>query len=212
MKTIAIKGDVRTEMGKAATKQIRAAGMVPCVVYGKDQHVHFSTYQADFKNLVYTNNTYKVLLDVDGKKYNAILQDLQFHPVSEDILHADFLEVSEEIPVTVELPLKMEGTSPGVRGGGRIQMKYRKLKIKGLLKDIPEFVLANISSLDLGQSLRVRDVSVTNCELLDAPENAIISCKMTRAAISAAGDDELEGEEGAEEGAEAPAEGEAAAE
>lgn len=208
MKTIALKGDARPGLGKALTKQIRNEGKVPCVLYGGKENVHFAVYQADFKNLVYTDQTYKVQIDFDGNTYLAIVKDIQFHPVSEEIIHVDFLEIDEKKPVTVSLPIKIEGVAPGVRAGGKLIKKYRKLTVKGLLENLPEFIVANIDSLELGSSLKVKDIEVEGFEVLDSPANAVISCKMTRAAISASGgasdsDDEEEGEEAeATEGAE----------
>lgn len=196
MKTIALKGDARPGLGKALTKQIRNEGKVPCVLYGGKENKHFAIYQADFKNLIYTDQSYKVQIDYDGKKHIAILKDIQFHPVSEEIIHADFLEIDESKPVTVSLPIKVEGIAPGVRAGGKLIKKYRKLTVKGLLKNLPEYITANIDTLELGSSVKVRDIEVEGFEVLDAPENAVISCKMTRAAISASGDAaDAEGEE-----------------
>ena len=208
MKTIALKADARKGLGKAETKQVRAEGKVPCVIYGGKENKHFAIYQADFKKLVYTDQSYKVQIDFDGQIYIAILKDLQFHPVSEEIIHADFLEIDESKAVNTTLPINMEGVAPGVKAGGRLIKKYRKLKVKGLISDLPEFLTANIDELELGQSIRVRDIKAEGFEILDSPENAVISCKMTRAAVSASGDEEGEGEEG-EEGA---AEGEEGAE
>ena len=195
MKTIALKGDARTGLGKAETKLVRAAGKVPCVIYGGKENKHFAVYQADFKKLVYTDQSYKVQIDLDGKQHIAILKDLQFHPVSEEISHADFLEIDVTKAVNTTLPIKIEGTAPGVRSGGRLIKKYRKLRVNGLIADLPEFLIANIDALELGDSIRVRDLTTEGFDILEAPENAVISCKMTRAAISASGE---EGEEGAE--------------
>jgi large subunit ribosomal protein L25 len=128
-------------------------------------------------------------------KIAIILKDLQFHPVSEEISHADFLEIDVTKAVNTTLPIKIEGTAPGVRSGGRLIKKYRKLRVNGLIADLPEFLIANIDALELGDSIRVRDLTTEGFDILEAPENAVISCKMTRAAISASGE---EGEEGAE--------------
>lgn len=199
MKTIALKGDLRDGMGKSATKAVRAAGQVPCVLYGSGENVHFSVYESDFQNLVYTPNTYLVRLDVNGNQVIAKLQDIQFHPVSEAILHADFYALDLSNPVSLHLPIKVVGNSPGVRAGGKLQIKIRKLAVKGLIQDMPDFIEVNIDAVQIGKSIRVRDLSVPNIELLDTPENSVVSVVVTRAAQSAAaGDEEEEGAEGEE--------------
>lgn len=203
MKTIALKGDLREGLGKSATKAVRAEGMVPCVLYGSGENVHFTIYEADFKNLVYTPNTYLVRLDVNGNQVIAKLHDIQFHPVSEAILHADFYELDLNNPVTLKLPIKVVGNSPGVRAGGKLQVKIRKLLVKGLIQDLPDFIEVNIDSLQIGKSVRVKNLSVPNVELLDTPENSVVSVVVTRAARSAAsGMSEEESEDaGSEEAA-----------
>jgi large subunit ribosomal protein L25 len=207
MKTIAIKGDARNDLGKSATKAVRAAGQVPCVLYGAGENMHFSVYESDFKNLVYTPNTYLVRLDVEGKQVIAKLQDLQFHPVSEAIIHADFYALNLDNPVDLRLPIKVVGNSPGVRAGGKLQVKIRKLAVRGLIQDLPDFIEVNIDALEIGKSVRVRDLSVENVELMDTPENSVVSVVVTRAARSAAAGAEVEegGEETTEETAEAEA-------
>ena len=183
MKTILLKGETRNGLGKAATKQVRATGQVPCTLYGKkgSENVNFSVYQADFKNLVYTPNTYKVKLDVANNQYDAILQDLQFHPVSETIMHADFLSIDASTPVVLNIPIKIVGDSPGVREGGKLVKKISKLKVKGLIQDMPDFIEVSINGLKIGQSVKVEVVKVNNIEVLDAAANAIVSVKTSRA-------------------------------
>ncbi len=212
MKTILLKGEVRSNLGKSATKEVRAKGMVPCILYGKKdtENVNFSIYHADFKNLVYTPNTYKVKLDVDSNQYDAILQDLQFHPVSETILHADFLRIDDQSPVTISIPVKVVGDSPGVREGGKLIIKMKKVKVKGLVKDIPDFIEVSIDGVMIGQSVKVESINIPGLEILDAAANAIISVKTSRVALKAGADEEgeAEGAEGEEGSAEdAPAEG-----
>lgn len=203
MKSIALKGDPRTDLGKSATKALRKQGMVPCVLYGGDDVTHFSAYEADFKNLVYTPNSYLVRLEVDGKMCVAKLQDIQYHPVSEQILHADFYEVKKDQPISIKVPIRVTGNSPGVREGGKLQVKIRKLLVKGLVDTLPDEIIVNVDTLKLGKSIRVREVNAGGVELLDFPENSVISCNITRASRSAAagGEEEAEAEggEGAEE-------------
>ena len=196
MKVIALKGDVRKGLGKSDTKQLRKEGKVPCVVYGKGDNKHFAVYQADFKNLVYTPNTYLVKLEVENSVKLAKVQELQYHPVSEDILHADFYEVDTDKPISISIPVKIVGVAPGVRAGGKLQLKIKKLLVSGLVADLPEFIEVNIDELEIGKSVKVKDISVENLDLLDSDSNSIVSCVVTRAAKSAAGE---EGEEEDEE-------------
>ncbi|MCB9262151.1 MAG: 50S ribosomal protein L25/general stress protein Ctc [Flavobacteriales bacterium] len=185
MKTIALKGELRSGLGKASSKAVRKEGKTPCVLYGGSENVSFSVYEADFKNLVYTPNTYLVRLDINGKQTIAKLQDLQFHPVSESILHADFYELNLENPVELSIPVHVVGNSPGVRAGGKLMVKIHKLKVKGLIQDMPDFVEVNIDKLNIGKSIRVRDLNIPNVELLDTPENSVVSVIVTRASRSA---------------------------
>lgn len=208
MKVIALKGDLREATGKSSTKRLRNEGKVPCVVYGSDDNAHFSVYQADFKNLVYTPNTYLVQLNLGESHRLAKIQDLQFHPVSEDIIHADFYEIDPSKPLTVAIPVKIVGNSPGVRMGGQLQLKIKKLLVSGMVQDLPEFIEVNINGLELSKSIKVKDISAANLELLDPVANSIVSCIVTRAARSAAGtggsadEEETSEEENSEGGSE----------
>ena len=180
MKTVALTGELRSDLGSKYSRAMRNEGKVPCVLYGGGDHIHFFVYAPDFKALVYTPNTYKVQLTIEGKKYMAILHDMQFHPVNESILHADFLPVDEKNPITVSIPVTVEGNSPGVRAGGKLIQKIQRLKIKGLIKDIPDSIVINIDGLELGQSTKVKNVEVPNIQILDNKDNAVVSIKMTR--------------------------------
>lgn len=186
MKTILLKGEKRGDLGTKYSRALRNEGKVPCVLYNKDTQEHFSIYRQDFKNLVYTPNTYKVKLDVEGNTYNAILQDIQFHPVSDVIIHADFLGVNDTTPVIVKLPIILDGNAPGVRAGGKLIQKIDKMQVKGILNNLPDSINVNIDTLELGNSVKVKDIKAEGFEILDAPENAVVSVKMTRAAIAAA--------------------------
>ncbi len=155
MKSITIKGSERESVGKSATKSLRDAGMVPCVIYGGDKPVHFSAEAKAFKNLVYTPNAHTVVIELAGQNFNAILQDIQVHPVSDKILHIDFFQLNESKEITMEVPVKIVGTSPGVLGGGVLRLNQRKLKVKALPNDLPDFVEANISPLEMGNKLYV---------------------------------------------------------
>ncbi|MFM6984607.1 MAG: 50S ribosomal protein L25/general stress protein Ctc [Chitinophagaceae bacterium] len=180
MKTVALTGELRSNLGSKSSRALRNEGKVPCVLYGGSELVHFFIYSPDFKNLVYTPNTYKVQLTIEGKKYQAILQDMQFHPVNEAIIHADFLLVDDKKNVTVSIPVKVTGNSPGVRSGGKLIQKVQRLKIKGLISNIPDSVDVNIDTLDLGQSIKIKQISIPNIEILDSKDNAIVTVKMTR--------------------------------
>jgi len=180
MKTVALTGELRADLGTKHSRAMRNEGKVPCVLYGGGDHIHFYVYSPDFKALVYTPNTYKVQLTIDGKKYMAILHDMQFHPVNEAILHADFLAVDEKKPVTVSIPVLIEGNSPGVRAGGKLIQKIQRLKVKGLISNIPDAINVNIDQLDLGQSIKVKNIEASKIELLDNKDNAIVTVKMTR--------------------------------
>lgn len=180
MKTVALTGELRSELGSKYSRAMRNEGKVPCVLYGGGEHIHFFVYSPDFKALVYTPNMYKVQLTIEGKKYIAILHDMQFHPVNEAILHADFLAVDEKKPVTVSIPVTVAGNSPGVRAGGKLIQKIQRLKVKGLISNIPDSIVVNIDALDLGQSTKVKNISIPNIEILDNKDNAVVSVKMTR--------------------------------
>jgi large subunit ribosomal protein L25 len=187
MKTILLKGESRGELGTRTAKALRSEGKVPCVIYSEGKEAtHFAIYQADFKNLVYTPNVYKVRINLDGQNHEAILQDIQFHPVSDAILHADFMTVDANKKVVMEVPIRVVGNSPGVRGGGKLIIKINRLRVRGLIADMPDFIDVTIDALEIGQSAKVRQISIENLEVLDAQENAIVSVKTTRALMQAA--------------------------
>jgi large subunit ribosomal protein L25 len=188
MKTILLKGESRDGLGSGSSKQLRNEGKVPCVMYGLGENLNFAVYSADFKNLVYTPNVYKVRIDVAGKSYDAILQDIQFHPVSDAIIHVDFLAVSADKPVVMEIPVKVVGNSPGVRAGGKLVKKINKLKVRGLIANLPDYIDVSIDTLEIGQSAKVKDLSVSGFDILDAKENAILTVKTTRALMQASAD------------------------
>lgn len=190
MKTIAMFGNARTTVGKVSTKALRTEGKVPCVLYGGKENVQFSMFEPDFKMLVYTPNTYKVKLDIDGKTYHAFLKDIQYHPVNDSILHADFLEISENKPVEVSVPVRLVGNSIGVRQGGKLLVKAKKLRVRALPAQLPDAIELNIETLEIGKSMKVADVKAGDLQLLDSPNNPIVTIKTTRAAQEAAkGDD-----------------------
>lgn len=185
MKSIAISGSLRENEKKQTTKQLRAQDIVPCVLYGGKEQVHFAVPAADFKKLVYTAEVMTADLSIDGKNYSAIMQDIQFHPVSEKILHIDFLELINDKVVTVDIPVKITGSAPGVKEGGKLVTKVRKLKVKALPKDLPDSIEVKIDALEIGKSIRVADLKVKNVEILNAPNNIVTSVVTTRQTVVA---------------------------
>ena len=187
MKSITIKGSERESVGKVATKALRNAGLVPCVLYGGNQAVHFSAEVMAFKNLVYTPNAHTVEIDLGkGKSFNAILQDIQVHPVSDKILHIDFFQIFDDKEITMEVPVKIVGNSKGVMAGGDLRLNNRKLKVKALPKNLPDFVEADITPLDMGNKLYVTKVPTPNFKIIHTKKKIICKVKISRAAMKAA--------------------------
>ena len=186
MKSITIKGQERESVGKKATKALRDAGMVPCVIYGGKQPVHFAAEEKAFKSLVYTPNAHTVVVDLNGKTTNAILQDIQFDPISDKILHIDFFQLDEKKEIIMEVPVKITGTSPGVLLGGVLRLNQRRLKVKALPKNLPDFVEANISELQMGNKLYVTKLEVNNFKLMHPDNTVVCQVKISRAAMKAA--------------------------
>ena len=187
MKSITIKGSERENVGKKATKAVRDAGMVPCVIYGGNQPVHFVADERAFKDLVYTPNAHTVVIELgNGKSFNAVLQDIQVHPVSDKILHIDFFQIHEDKEITMEVPVKVIGNSKGVMAGGDLRMNNRKLKVKALPKNLPDFVEADITPLEMGNKLYVTKVPTPNFKIMHPDNTVICQVKISRAAMKAA--------------------------
>ncbi|MCQ2227285.1 MAG: 50S ribosomal protein L25/general stress protein Ctc [Bacteroidales bacterium] len=187
MKTFDIKGSARVAGGKKAAKLVRKNGDIPCVIYGGGQAATtFTVAEEQFRNLIYTPNIYIVNVEIDGAMHKAILKDLQFHPVTDKLLHVDFLEVCDEKPVTIAIPIKIVGNSEGVKAGGKLQIEMRKLIVKGLIKDLPDVLEIDITNLGLGKSMKVQDIAFNGLEILNAKNAVVVSVRMTRAAKSAA--------------------------
>ena len=186
MKTFELKGTVRTDLGKKATKAERVVDNIPAVLYGGKENVHFTTTVSEVRKLVYSPEVFVVNLDIDGKKTKAIMKALQFHPVSDKVLHIDFLQLTEDKPVIVELPVKLEGLAEGVKAGGKLALEMRKLKVKGLYTQIPENIVIDVTELGLGKSIQVAKVSVDKLEILNAKNAVVAQVKLTRAARGAA--------------------------
>lgn len=186
MKTFELKGLVRTDLGKKATKADRVAENVPCVLYGVADNIHFTATKSDLRKLIYTPEVYVVDLTIDGKATKAIMKALQFHPVTDNVLHIDFYQITETKPVVVEIPVKLEGLAEGVKAGGKLSLEMRKLKVKGLYTLIPENIVIDVTELGLGKSIQVAKVAVENLEILNAKNAVVAQVKLTRAARGAA--------------------------
>ena len=187
MKSITIKGSERESVGKVATKALRNAGMVPCVVYGGEQPVHFSADERAFKNLVYTPNVHTVVIELEGgKTINAIMQDIQVHPVSDKILHMDFFQLHDDKEITMEVPVKVVGKSPGVMAGGVLRLNQRKLKVKALPANLPDYIEADITPLQMGNKLYVTKVVADNFKLMHPDNTVVCQVRISRAAMKAA--------------------------
>jgi large subunit ribosomal protein L25 len=186
MKSISIKGSERESVGKKATKAVRDAGMVPCVIYGGNQPVHFVADERAFKDLVYTPNAHTVVVELNGTSFNVIMQDIQFHPVSDKILHIDFFQLSDDKEIVMEVPVKITGTSPGVLLGGVLRLNQRRLKVKALPKNLPDFVEASISELQMGNKLYVTKLETNNFKLMHPDNTVVCQVRISRAAMKAA--------------------------
>ena len=192
MKSIDITGSLRAETGKKATHALRKNNQVPCVLYGikKDENgnpvaTHFTVTVEGLRKLVYTPHIYVVNLNIDGQVVNAIMKDIQFHPVTDAILHVDFLQINEENPIVMEVPVQLEGLAEGVKAGGKLVLQVRKLKAKALYNDIPERLIVNVTNLGLGKTIKVGELHYDNVELLNAKEAVVCAVKLTRAARGA---------------------------
>jgi len=209
MKTASLSGSPREGVGKKDAAELRAKGQVPGVLYGGSEQVHFHVNEVQLNKLVFTPETYRLNFEVGGTTYDCVVQDIQFHPVTDRIVHIDLLQVFADKPIRVKLPVRTTGTSVGVRNGGRLHIVYRRLPVVGLADQIPEDVSVDISSLDIGDSLRVGGLSFEGFSVPLNESAVVLGVRRTRAAMSAAAG-EGEGEEGAEvaEGEEAAAGGE----
>ena len=218
MKTLEINVTKRNELGKKSTRKLRAEDNVPCVMYGGEETIHFYAHENSFKDLIYTHHVHMINFSIDGKPHKAILQEIQFHPVTDKILHIDFIEVFDNKIAIVEIPIELAGISIGIKNGGKLRQRRRLLKVKGLIADMPDVLEIDITDLDIGSSLKVRDIQFSDLEMLDPPQAMVVGVVSSRIAakgmtieepikeeeVEAEG--EGEGEEGAEAGAEAGSE------
>lgn len=209
MKTVSLSGSLRENVGKKGAASLRTEEKIPAVIYGGKQQIHFSILEKEAKKLIFTPNVYLVDISVDGKSYQVILQEKQLHPVSDKILHLDFLEISDSKPFKVNLPVKLEGFSRGVRNGGKLTQNFRSLKVFGLAKNMPDSIEIDISPIRIGEKRRVSDLDVNGLKFLDPSNAVVVGVQTARAAIE---EEEEEEETEAVEGETPETEGESSAE
>lgn len=173
MKTLEIKGALRQDLGKKGSRDQRKHGLVPCVMYGGEKNLHFSAHENHFKKLVYTPDVFLVKLEIDGQEFDAVMKDIQFHPVTDSLLHIDFVQVFPDKKVTVNLPIRLAGSSVGIRAGGKLRQRRRYLKVKGLIRDMPDRLEIDMTNMDIGDSLKIGDLSYDNLEIMD-PSRAMV--------------------------------------
>ena len=186
MKKLEIVGYKRANLGPVQAQAIRNEGNIPCVMYGGQEQIHFYAPNILFRPLLFTPDVYEVTLNIEGDEYQAILQETQFHPVADHLLHADFLEIVDGKPIKVAVPVRLVGTSPGVQKGGKLVTRVRKMRVRGLAQDIPDYIDVDVSQLDLGKSVRVSEIKQGNYVLLESPTNPVVSIEIPRALRGAA--------------------------
>lgn len=208
MKIVAVEGQARSELGKKATKAVRNAGLIPCVLYGGDEAIHFTTTETEVKDIIFTPDFHAAEISINGEKHRCILKDIQWHPVTEQILHIDFLKMTTGVPIKVELPVRFTGTSPGVKNGGRLIKNIRKVKVKALPENLVDQLLLDISSMEMGDAIRIRDLQqIKDLEILDPPSRTVATVQVPRALKTTTVAEEEAGIPEGEEGAETAEEG-----
>lgn len=185
MKTLQLSGSPRANVGKVDAKAIREKGLVPCVIYGGKEQIHFQADERAFKPIIFTPNAHIVEVELDGKTYKTILQEAQYHKITDRLIHADFLEVIDGKAITVQIPVKLNGQSEGVKKGGKLVLKQRKLKARGLANVLPDYIDLDISGLDIGNAITVGDINIEGVTLLNAKNVSVVSVNTTRAAAAA---------------------------
>jgi large subunit ribosomal protein L25 len=186
MKTIELKVSLRKSIGKKDAKALRKENQVPCVMYGGKENIHFYAEDRTFKDLVYTHHAYVVNLDIDGDKHQAIMKEIQFHPVTDYLNHIDFIEVSSDKPIIIDLPVEITGNSVGIRAGGKLRQRKRYIKVKGLIKHLPDLLTIDISDLDIGQSVLAGDIKYPNVSVLELPRAMVVGV-ISAGAVAAPG-------------------------
>ena len=183
MKKAQLSGSVRSNVGKKDAALTRNSGLVPCVVYGSGEQTHFSVKTIDIERIVYSPDVYQVELDIEGKKVNGVIRELQQHPITGKIQHVDFLQLEVNRPVRVELPVRIVGSAKGVMSGGKLMQAYRRLRVIGLPADLPESITLNVTSLKIGKSIRVGNINIPGVTILDPHASVVVSVRMARGAV-----------------------------
>lgn len=181
MKSVTLSGSLRTNVGKVNAKAVREKGNVPCVIYGGKEQIHFEADIRAFKPVIFTPNAHIVEIDLGGKVYKTVLQEAQYHKINDKLIHADFLEIQDGKPVTANIPVVITGQSEGVKKGGKLVLKMRKLKVRGIADKLPDSIEISISKLDIGDSIAVGDITVEGATLLNAKNVSVVSVQTTRA-------------------------------
>lgn len=195
MKEVSLSGSVRSNVGKKDAKAVRVNGDIPCVIYGTGKQIHFSVKHIDMEKLVYTPDVNIISLEIGGTSYRSIIQDIQFHPVTDKIVHIDFIELQENKRVKVSIPLNLYGRSTGVLSGGKLQQIFKRVKVFALPNDIPASIEVDITKLKIGQSIRIKDINTPALNIINAPNAVVCSVKMARGAVANTSQDDLEEEE-----------------
>jgi large subunit ribosomal protein L25 len=204
MRLLEIKGTIRKDTGKKYTKKLREEGYVPCVLYGGEKNIHFAASGTSFKDLVYTHHVHIINLDMEGNRVKAILRDIQFHPVTDKIQHIDFVEVFEDVPTIVNIPIELTGSSIGLKNGGKVRQRRRSLKVKGLIKDMPDTLEIDMTDIDIGDYIKIADLAYDNLEILAPSRVMVVGVVSSRVAAKSL----IEAEEEAAAAAAAKAEAE----
>lgn len=214
MKTFELKGTIRKDTGKKYSRKLRMEEKVPCVMYGGKENIHFSMPELSFKDIVYTSNVYLLKIDIEGNNHDAVIRELQFHPVTDKIIHADFKEYYPDQPVIINLPVKIVGESIGLKAGGKLRIRRRIIKARGLIKDFPEYIEIDITDLDIGHTIRIEDLKFEGLEFLDSSGSMIVSIVSARVISKAmlTAIEDIEAKEAEAKEAAEPAEGEEAVE
>lgn len=193
MKEISVKGQKRTDIGKKATKDLRKQGLVPCNIYGEEKDENglpkamaFAIPAADLRKVIYTPHVYVVNIDIEGENHVAVIKELQFHPVKDTLLHVDFYEVNEKKPITIGIPVKLNGLAQGVRDGGRMNLTVRKINVTAPYKQIPEVLDIDVTNLTIGKSIKVGELKFEGLEMATSKEVVVCSIKATRKSNAAA--------------------------
>ncbi len=181
MKSVQLSGSLRANVGKVNAKAVREKGNVPCVIYGGKEQIHFEADIRAFKPVIFTPNAHIVEIDLGGKVYKTVLQEAQYHKITDNLIHADFLEIQEGKPVTANIPIVITGQSDGVKKGGKLVLKMRKLKVRGIAATLPDTIAIDITKLDIGDSIAVGDIVVEGATLLNAKNVSVVSVTTTRA-------------------------------